>query len=185
MTRSETALIMAVLQTAYPSYYRGVSKAEADAALNLWAEMFAGDDYGTVEAAVKALIATKTDDWPPTIGAVKEKLLLVTRRQGMSEMEAWGLVFRALRNSLYDSKAEFERLPPDVQRAVGSPNQLREWAMMDSETVQSVVASNFMRGFRTNAVRQRELDLLPPKIRGLVTGLAEKMTMPQLKGGQE
>lgn len=185
MTRRETALIMAVLQTAYPLYYRDLEPGQATAALNLWAEMFAGDEYPAVEAAVKALIATKTDDRPPTIGAVKEKLLLVTQRQGMSETEAWGLVFRALRNSLYNSREEFERLPQDVQRAVGSPNQLREWAMMDRETVQSVVASNFMRGFRTNAARQRELDLLPPKIQVLVTGLAEKMAMPQLKGGRE
>ena len=66
----------------------------------------------------------------------------------MTAQEAWNLVARAIRNSGYESRKEYDNLPPDIQRLVGSPEQLRDWAMMDSSTVHSVVASNFQRALQ-------------------------------------
>lgn len=46
----------------------------------------------------------------------------------LNELEAWSLVEKAIRNSIYNSQEEFSKLPPLVQKAVGSPNVLRLWA---------------------------------------------------------
>ena len=40
MTRQEALAIMAMLKTAYPSFYKDLSKEELSAAVNLWATMF-------------------------------------------------------------------------------------------------------------------------------------------------
>ncbi|MFR8332153.1 MAG: hypothetical protein ACLU9S_07140 [Oscillospiraceae bacterium] len=88
-------------------------------------------------------------------------------------MEAWNLVAKALRNSAYGSEEEFAKLPPAVQRVAHSPFQLREWALMDADTVQSVVASNFQRAYTARQKSDREFDALPPAVRQYVAVLTE------------
>ena len=78
MNKQETAQIMAILKAAYPAYYAKISKEEAIVAVNLWADLFAAEDALLVAAAVKVLIASKVDSYPPSIGAVKEKILQLT-----------------------------------------------------------------------------------------------------------
>ena len=79
----------------------------------------------------------------------------------LSEGQAWALVEKATRNGGYGYKEEFDKLPPIVQKAVGSPSQIHEWAMMDSDTVKSVVASNFMRSYKIMLKREKEMALIP------------------------
>ena len=86
-------------------------------------------------------------------------------------------VASALRNGLYGSKEEFEKLPPDIQRIVGSSNMLREWAMMDTETVQSVVASNFQRDYLVRAKRKAEIEALPSDIKQIVGSLSNQFSL--------
>lgn len=181
MTREETIKVLAVLKAAYPAFYRGMKADELNGIVNLWASQFEGDDYKTVGAAVQAHIATDAKGYPPHIGAIKAAIRKITQPDEMSEMEAWGYVSRALRNSSYNSIKEFERLPPVVRRIVGAPSQLREWAMMDSDTVQSVVQSNFMRSYRVRAQSEREYLALPESVRELMGQLAGSMAMPALK----
>ena len=181
MTREETIKVLAVLKAAYPNFYRGMKADELNGIVNLWASQFESDSYQTVGAAVQAHIATDTKGYPPHIGAIKEAIRKITQPDEISEMEAWGYVASALRNSGYNSVAEFDKLPPVVRRIVGSPSQLREWAMMDSDTVQSVVQSNFMRSYRARAQSEREYLALPEKVRDLMGQLAGSMAMPALK----
>ena len=181
MNQKETIAVLAVLKTAYPQFYRGLSPQELQETVTLWSEMFAAEDFQVVKAAVKAHIATDAKGYPPHIGAIKAAIRKITQPDEMSEMEAWGYVASALRNSGYNSVAEFDKLPPVVRRIVGSPSQLREWAMMDSDTVQSVVQSNFMRSYRVRAQHEREYLALPESVRELMGQLTGSMAMPALK----
>lgn len=173
MTIEETGIIMDILTTAYPRFYSGPNAPDMMKTLTLWAEMFARDDVALVAAAVKALIESDSKGFPPHIGAVKEKLRLISAGDEMTEAEAWGIVAKALRNSAYGSREEFDKFPPVIKRIVGSPSQLREWSMMDSETVHSVVASNFQRSYKAIAQREKELAKLPPDVKALVGKLAD------------
>lgn len=98
---------------------------------------------------------------------------MISAGDEMTEAEAWGIVAKALRNSAYGSREEFDKFPPVIKRIVGSPSQLREWSMMDSETVHSVVASNFQRSYKAIAQREKELAKLPPDVKALVGKLAD------------
>lgn len=171
MTRKDVISLMGVLQTAYPSFYAKQDDDEIQAAISLWAEMFADDDAALVGAATKALIATRVEGYPPTIGAVKEKMHELKCADEMTEDEAWAMVLKALKNSLYSSLAEFRELPKDVQRIVHAPEQLRDWALMDSETVNSVVASNFKHSYRVQAKRIKDMAMLPADVRAAINGM--------------
>jgi hypothetical protein len=180
MTRKETGIIMDILKTAYPRFYAGPEAPDPARALALWTELFSGDDVALVAAAVKALIATDEKGFPPTIGAVKAQLRRLTRRPQVTAGEAWTLVAGAVRNSLYGSREEFDRLPPEVRQVVGSPAQLREWAVMPSETVHSVVASNFQRAYQARLAAEDRAAALPPALREQLPASASEEGRPGL-----
>ena len=174
MDRNETIKILATLKAAYPGSFKDMTSRDAEAMIELWSRMFA-ESYAEVSAAVAALISTRTVGYSPTVGEVKDQLQKLRTANILPEQEAWALVSKACQNGLYGYKKEFAKLPPEVQRAVGSPEQIREWAKMDADTVQSVVASNFMRNYRTQQARERENAMLPPEVRALITGLSDTL----------
>ena len=178
MTRKDTGIIMDILAAAYPRFYAG--NVDMRNAINLWAEMFAHDDVALVAAAVKSVIESDEKGFPPTIGQVKAKMRLLTYGNELTEADVWGMVAKALRNGIYGSAEEFAKFPPTVKRIVGSAEQLREWATMDSETVHSVVASNFQRSYRAISAREREIAKLPADVKALLPDVAKPMDPPKL-----
>ena len=183
MNREEVIKIMSVLRGSYPQFYRDISRQEALDTINIWADLFADDPAEVVGMAVKALISTDDKGFPPHIGAVKAKIRQLTAKPELSEQEAWGLVSRAIQNGIYGSEKEFDRLPEMLQRIVGSPSQLREWAVMDSEAVQSVVASNFQRSYRERAKYARELEALPADVKAVAKALGDAFTQKSIGCG--
>ena len=181
MTREETLAIMGVLKAAYPNYYRDMNRKDAEGVVNLWAMMFEDEPAKLVTMAVKAHIASDTKGFPPHIGAIKTAIVKLRTPDSMTEQEAWALVANATRNSSYHAQEEFDKLPPMLQKLVGSPNQLREWSQMDADKVASVVASNFQRSYKAVATREKELLALPADVRQSMKALAEGMTMPMLE----
>ncbi len=179
MTRQETVSILAILRAAFPSFYKGMERKDLEGIVSLWNDMFRDDAANVVAGAVKALIATKTTGYPPTIGEVKEHVRRITKPREMTEQEAWARISKALRNSLYGSEEEFRKLPPVLQSVVHDPRQLREWAMMDEATVQSVVASNVQRSFRARAQQARDFEALPEDVKALSRGLAEQLSLQE------
>lgn len=174
MSRSDVLKIMAVLRGAFPQFYRNISRNEAEDTVSLWEDMFRDDDFVIVAAAVKAYIEADESGFPPTIGHIKGKVRSITKPKELNEGEAWSLVAKAVRNSLYGAAEEFEKLPPAIKRIVHSPSQLREWGMMDSDKLHSVVASNFQRAYRAHAEQEREYDALPNDVKRIADSFAEK-----------
>jgi len=173
VTRQEALKILTILKTAYPNFYKDYSKEELNAAIDLWATMFAEEHPKIVVEAVKALICTHK--YPPTIADVKEKIAMITQPPTMTEMEAWEQVRRAI--SYYHANEAFANLPPMLQKIVGSPNQLREWALMDGEVVNSVLQSNFMRSYKAKVSQQKEYAMLPSSTKQLIADLTRNMSL--------
>ena len=178
MTKADVVGIMAILETAYPQYYSKRDNQQRMEAVNLWAELFADDDPRLVGAAVKTIIVSG-GAFPPSIGEIKNKMHNLMAPEEISETEAWAMVSRACANGIYGYEAEFAKLPPTVQAAVGRAEQLREWGMMDVETVQSVVASNFMRGYKTAQRREKETAMIPENVKVLLENVGTRM-LPEI-----
>ena len=172
MTKAETSKIMAILRVAYPGYYRDTSDADAKAAINLWHTMLGNHPYNLVEAAIYSCIAASK--WPPTVAEVNAEITQLTGPEEMTEMEAWSLVAKALTNSGYEAKKEFEALPRPIQRVLGSPAILREWAMLPAREVQTVVASNFQRSYRAKIEAERKELVSPAIVKGMISAGAVK-----------
>lgn len=177
MTLQETATIMDILTAAYPHFYGGKNAPDVRSTLSLWASVFADDDVRLVAAAVKAIIVADTREFPPTIAHVKEQMRKMIQSEAMTEAEAWFLISQATKNGIYGSKEEFEKLPPQLQKLVGSAEQLRVWAMMDSDTLHSVVSSNFQRSYKVIVQREQMEAKLPRDVLRLVSGMSERMAL--------
>lgn len=175
MTRQETAKIMSVLKTAYPRYYDSKSQEEIKAAINLWTTMLSEYSYELVAGAVKALIATCK--FPPTIADVNEKIQLMTTPEEMSELKAWSYVAKAIKNSAYSAKEEFDKLPEECRMVVCAPEQLRAWSMLSEDEVDTVIASNFQRSYRSTAAKRKEYNMLPESVKSMLSIAGDKLAM--------
>ena len=173
MNRKDIKGLLALLQTEYPQSFNALTEKQMEAKANLWAEMLADYDGRIVMAAVKTLMA-ENRAFAPTIGEIQTRVREITATNELSEAEAWALVSKACANGSYGYMEEYAKLPPEVQAAVGSAEQLREWAKMDEETVQSVVASNFMRSYKVAKKRAEFMAALPEGVKNLLTEATER-----------
>jgi hypothetical protein len=177
MNVNETLKILSVLKANYPNFYKGMSKIDAEAQVSLWSEMFEDTPYELVGAAVKSYIASNVEGYPPNIDTIKEQIKKLTQTEEMTEQEAVNLIMKALKNSNYGAEEEFQKLPSILQKLVGSPNMLREWAMMDIATVNSVVSSNLMRSFKSIKETERVQQALPSSTKNAIAGLVDAFSM--------
>lgn len=175
MDRIETLKIFSVIKANYSNFFKTMSKVDAEAMVALWAEMFADVDYMIVGAAVKSYIATDTTGFPPNVGQINEQIRKLTQKEQMTEQEAISLIMKATRNGIYGAEQEFEKLPPVLQRLAGSPEQIKAWAMMDIDELQTVVSSNLMRSYRVIAKNEEVRQSLPTNIQNMLESAANTL----------
>lgn len=137
---------------------------DADA-VGVWYQLLNDLDYKTLSTAVQRHMMTSP--YPPTIADLRKQKVAQVDTGWMSELAAWSLVRAAISNSAYNSEAEFAKLPPLIQKAVGNPANLREMAMMDVDTVDSVEQSHFLRAYRSTVEREQVRLTLSPAMREL------------------
>jgi hypothetical protein len=183
VTERETAKIMSIMQTVYPDSFHGLTKEALSMTVKVWTKVFEDDPASAVQAAVMAHISASADRFMPPPGAIKQRLIGMTTNADMTPQEAWQLVNAATQRGIFHTKDEFDKLPPVVQRIVGSPNQLKEWAMMDAETVQSVISSNFQRSYTVRAEKEREYMALPTGVKNTLAEISGKLGFATLPGG--
>ena len=164
MTVNDARKIIAVMLVSYPNF----KPIDTELMATTWADMLNEYSYEQVSVALKCYITTDTIGFAPSIGQLIDKLKTVEQPQELNELQAWGLVRKAINNSGYHSEEEFAKLPPLVQKAVGTPGQLKQWGMSDIESMETVAQSNFMRTYRAVAKREDEVSRMPKEIRQLI-----------------
>ena len=163
MTEKEVRQLLAMTQAVYPNY----NPPSREAAVNAWLMCLSEYDNNVVMAAFKAYMTTNTSGFAPAPGQLIEILQTLTQPSELNELEAWSIVRKALRNCGYNAEQEFAKLPTVVQKAVGTPQQLKIWAC-DSEFNENVVSSNFIKTYRTEVKRTTELNKMPENVRKLI-----------------
>jgi hypothetical protein len=177
MTKDEVTLILGTLKTAYPKFYAEMSKQEMYSTIDLWSEMFAHERTDLVVAAVKNLI--NTFKWPPTIADIKEEMYKLTETNSETPTELWNMVKKAIRNSSYNSYEEFQKLPEVAKKFVGSPNQLREWAI-GTDYNDSVVKGQFFKQIEIIQKREKDSKLMLPQVKNYIEQLTSNMDATKL-----
>lgn len=163
MTIKEARKFVAVLMVTYPNY----NPIDEELAAETWAGATEEYTYEQVDMALRSYMKSNTSGFAPVPGQIIDKIHTMTQPQELNEMEAWSLVSKAIRNSGYNSADEFAKLPPLAQKAVGLPSQLRTWAL-DENYNEEVVSSNFIKCYRNELTRQRELQKMPQNVRNLI-----------------
>ena len=163
MTRDEVKMILMRIQTTYPNW-----KPQSDLSLviDVWHEYLEGYAYQEILGAVKAWVLSDTSGFAPTVGQLVGKLqgMMKSVEPALGGLEAWALVSKAIRNGYYGAEDEFAKLPPLVQKAVGSPMNLRNWSQSDMKAIETVVMSQFLSAYKAECVRANELSMIPPNL---------------------
>lgn len=160
MTIDETKMILGILKTAYPNFYKEMSKQEMLNVVDLWADMFKNDNSKLVTVAVKELI--NSFQYPPTIADVKNKMYSLTNND-KTPSELWDRLQKAISRGIYHSEEEFEKLPDEVKEYIKSPGQLRELAMLDSDVIHSVTKGQFFKNIEVIKKRTAENKKMLPQ----------------------
>lgn len=177
MNREETQTILKVLRISYPNSFKNLSNEDTFLFLDLWSEAFKNDPAEIVTAAVKSIIYTDTREFAPNIATVRKHIYKLMHQDELSEMEAWDLVARALRHGISAPKTEFDKLPAAVQKAVGNPRQLTQWAMLD-DFGRNQASRDFMKNYKSVLEREQEAWSYPQGFKELTAA-----TLKQITGG--
>lgn len=135
-------------------------------AFDVWYSMLKDLDYALASRAVQMHL--QTEESPPTVAGIRKQSakLKADETDDLNETAAWALVLKAMRRAAYYAEEEFEKLPVVVKRAVFSPGQLREWAILediDGKTM-TVIQANFQRTFRNEMRIEKEKGKLSPDV---------------------
>lgn len=164
MTREETVEIIHIICDCYPNF----KPEDLSRTIGAWQVMLEEYSCEQVAAALKAYITSNTSGFAPSVGEIVAKIQLVSQPQELDGMTAWGLVSKALRNGTYGAVEEFNKLPPLVRQAVGIPDNLKNWATSDYQTIETVIQSNFLRTYETIVKRANEINCMPDNIKSLI-----------------
>ena len=181
MTRDEAKHLVMMVSAAYPNW----KPMDLRGTVDTWAVMLQEYEYQFCVVALKSYILTDTSGFAPGIGQVIDRLQ--RRREGreLGELDAWSMVSKALRNSTYHAEEEFAALPPVLQRTVGNPSNLKEWAGMEMDTVNSVIQSHVVRNYRAAVKSMRDDAKIPPALMGLLQDMRKEPEWVKIQKPQE
>lgn len=164
MIREETVEVIHTICDCYPNF----KPEDLSRTIDAWQVMLEEYSCEQVAVALKAYITSNTSGFAPSVGEIVAKIQLVSQPQELDGMAAWGLVSKALRNGTYGAVEEFNKLPPLVRQAVGMPDNLKNWATSDYQTIETVIQSNFLRTYETIVKRANEINRMPDNIKSLI-----------------
>lgn len=165
MTDQEVSKMFLMVQAAYPRVFKDYNAEMIENYIAAWCMVFADIPAEQGFAGLKAYLSTETKGFPPSPGQIMDCIHKMKPDTIPNEMEAWSLVEKAVSGAFYHAEEEFAKLPQIVRRVVRNPGRLKEWGMMDSAAFQTVEQSNFMRIYRAEVEREKQVMKIPQDIR--------------------
>ena len=157
MTREETKDSLHLIAEMYDHFKVTSTK------VDIWHRLLHDIDAKRLNNAIAAYIRTDTKGYAPVPGQLLD-LIAEQQTSFPNEAEAWESANKAMRNGLYGYEEEFEKLPPIVQKCIGSAQQLHNMSMLPSSEVQTVIRSQFIKNYRTEVERAKQDSKIPQPI---------------------
>ena len=159
MTKNEAGVVVKMIATFYPNEFTKTTPEQMKYIVEMWAATCERYKPEQVTAALQQFMATDLKGYAPKPGQLINLIAAPEDEHDLNESEAWNLVVKAVSNGIYGAEEEFNRLPPLVQKAIGSAYIIHEMAMRE---VTSVDESNFKRAYRSELERERLKRRMPP-----------------------
>jgi hypothetical protein len=176
VTREETVKIIRIICGSFPNF----KPSDLSETVDIWNMMLDEYTYNQIAGALKSYILSDSTGFAPSIGQLIAKVKTIEEPAQLNETEAWGLVSKAIRNGYYGAVEEFSKLPPLVQKAVGTPDNLRNWSQTNLESVETVIQSNFLRAYRVEAQRAAEISKMPSDIKTMIENTSQNSYSAQI-----
>ena len=183
MTRDDTKELLMSIKAIYPNF--NIKPEEMTVTINAWHLMLNEYPKEAVNAALQIYVKTNNSGFAPSVSQLIGAMYAPKSNNQLSEGEAWNLVKKAIQNGNYGAETEFEKLPQIVQRAVGSPNMIRQWAQSDTDEVNTVIASNFQRTYKAVLSKQEFGEKVPEQLADIVNLVADKVSGQKYLEGSE
>lgn len=170
MTKEEVKKVLMVLEVTFSNFTVDNPERMVDA-WHLFLNDYPADE---ILLALKTYITTQGSAYAPSVS----ELIAMTRKpvelSVPDEVGLWAAVRKAISRGLYDSQEEFNKLPEIAQKIVRRPEQLYEWAQMESSDIDTVVRSNFRRSYESITRKSAEIAALPKEIREQIESREQK-----------
>lgn len=171
MTRQEFGSLIAVIRSAY----RDNDFLSDNKSAEVWYGILKDLDFATAKVAVTKLITTHK--WLPTIAEILDQVRLLneTVTDSNVDTELWSLIVKASKNSTYGAVEEFQKLPEECQRFLGSPTVLKDFGQIDQGTLQTVVKGHFLKTIPAIRKHTEYKEGLPMEVRLAIEDSKQKM----------
>lgn len=123
--------------------------------LDLWYEQLKEFNANIVKYGLDDYARTNT--FPPKLCDFVDFAISADEKKYLPPEEAWGLVFKAICNSGYNSTEEFAKLPKECQEAVGSPWILKEMATCGIDYINKTEKYNFLSAYKQIVDKKKKL----------------------------
>lgn len=175
MTYSEMIPVFDFIMNTYPRFFANISPDAAKKQAETWSDILADFAPQEVRAAVRTYI-TEGNEFPPNAGQICKRCMEIRNpvSNRITEEQALGMVNKALKNSLYHAKEEFDKLPKIIQDLIGSPSVLRDISLneMDDRTVWE---ASFLRSFKARSFAIEQETMMPASVRIGISKVRERL----------
>ena len=129
MTLNEVSELIDLLMDEYPNSYAKMTDMGLKKKIALWYDIFRNYDTKLVMDAVKKYIATNNTGFPPVPGNITELYYEFMDHDDITDEEAWNMMHAVISDGIYNADEGFNNLPEAMQKALCSPDLIRNYAM--------------------------------------------------------
>lgn len=130
MTREETAKLLTMVKINFKSSFRDLTNEEKNLIVDQWCINFQHFSWQEVLAAFNDYMKDNSLDYAPQVGQIFSGIMQVLqKRMPLPQVpfeEVWQKILKAARYDPRQAKAEFAKLPENVQKALGGHSRLVE-----------------------------------------------------------
>lgn len=166
MTFEAVVQMLNVIRVVWPKFLQGAGDAEAEIAARAWYAVLRNEPEELVQAALED--CQRSSPYPPVPADLCTRIAAMRQADEITAEEAFELLRKAARNGIYHAREEFDKLPMECRRFLGSSSALRDLAMVDEDQISTVTRGQFLRRFES--IRQNEALRLnmPAPLRALI-----------------
>ncbi|MGN1301804.1 MAG: replicative helicase loader/inhibitor [Clostridia bacterium] len=182
MSRQEIIQVLTLLAGNYESFAKRTETDEqVKIMISTWLECLGDLDYKLVLAAVKKSIINSP--YPPTIHEIRKNAIEMSATSiQKNPVEAWNEALKMISKGIYMTEEEFNQHSPEIKSFFGSVNQVRQLAMVDVETINTVTKGQFLKQYETLVQNKKEERMLPKEMKKSLDVLVNKMDINKLEG---
>ena len=168
MEYNETLKLLAMLR-AYNYKFDG----EAQIVAKAWQQALYDCPYKLAEAAVIQFARNDRGGYSkyPKPGDILEQIEIMTG--ATTAVDLWNILRKKIGGNPIRAREDFESLPEEIQRYVGSPQAFRELGNMQTETLDSVYKGQFLREIPALHKSRETQEQLTDEVRQALDGVLQ------------